>query len=80
MNLQNFLLASETIGERLSKWNVITGLVLAVIGLAFMIAAKPAVNKIFKDKTDEQKTTYILRLKMVSAIFAFAGLILAVIV
>lgn len=77
--LNSFLFA-ETPLERLSRWNVLTGLILAVLGLLIMVFSSFFVNKVFKDKPAETKTAYILRLKTLSAVLAFAGLILAVII
>lgn len=75
----NFLFA-ETILERLSKWNVLTGLILALVGFALMVSSNFIAAKIFKNKTKEEQVTYSLRLKMASAVFALAGLILAVLI
>lgn len=70
----------ETIGERFSKWNVITGLVLAVIALVLMVLSRTIIKKVFKNKSEEQQVTYSLRFKMLSAVFAVAGLMLAVLI
>lgn len=73
-------LFTETIGERLSKWNVITGLALAVIALILMVLSRTIVRKVFKNKTEEQQVAYALRFKIVAAVFAVAGLMMAVLI
>lgn len=62
--------------ENIAKWNVITGLIVAVIALVLMITAKPIARKIFAAKTEDERTNLILILKVSAGVLAIVGCVL----
>lgn len=76
----NFLFFEDSIFDRLSKWNVLTGLTIAVLGFLLMIFSSKLTNTIFKKKSDEEKRSYIARFKIASLIIVLAGCFLVLVV
>jgi|GEM_PF-2690313 len=80
----NFLFFDDNylngIFERLSKWNVITGLVVAVLGFLFMIFCGKLTEAIFKNKSEEAKGKYKVRFKVLAMIIVLAGCCLVLLI
>ena len=64
--------------ERISKWNVITALCVAVVALAVMLCVRAVVERRFPDRTEKERETVILRVKVVCAAVMVAACILSV--
>ena len=65
--------------ERISKWNVIVALAVALIALAVTLCARPMVNRWGKDRSVDQKEKIILRIKVVCTAVMVAACLLSVI-
>ncbi|MCL1901268.1 MAG: hypothetical protein FWG51_02590 [Firmicutes bacterium] len=72
MNL-SFWLFEESILDRLSKWNVLTGLIFAVLGFLLMVFCSKLTDIIFKSKSEDVKGKYKVRFKVLSMLIVLVG-------
>ena len=62
----------------LSKWNVIVALVFAVSAFVLMLFANKIVQKRYPDKTEEERLSVSLKIKIGCALVALCACLLAV--
>lgn len=64
--------------ENIAKWNVIVGLIIAIVGFVLMIAAKPITEKIFKNRDEQQRGNIMITFKVIAAVFVVLGCVLVI--
>lgn len=70
----------ENFVETISKPQTIIGLVLVIVSFVLMLLTKKLVDKIKPEATEEEKMTYMIIFKVVAAVIAIAGLLIAVLI
>jgi len=59
--------------DRISKWNVILGLVIAIAAFILMLFGAKIINALFQNKSDDVKGTYLARFKIMCLILVLLG-------